>query len=76
MSLQYSHWTAKFVLKFLQIKTKSEMCWITNLHCVLPKPHITNTIASRYENNMKREIQNIASKIIYINVISILCQTD
>ena len=44
MSLQYSHWTAKLVLKFLQIKTKSEMCWVTDLHCVLPKPHITNAI--------------------------------
>lgn len=76
MSLQYSHWTVKLVLKFLQIKTKSEMCWVTNLHCVLSKPHITNAIVRKYENNMKREIPNIASKIIYINVISILCQTD
>lgn len=52
------------------------MCWVTNLHCVLPKPHITNALVRKYENNMKREIPNIASKIIYINVISILCQTD
>ena len=44
MSLQHSHWTGKLVLKFLQIKTKSEMCWVTDLHCVLPKTHITNAI--------------------------------